>query len=867
MYNCKDNLVSLKEALGDLTAIRNEVENQVKAGELKGEKRVPTVARWLLQVETIETDINQLVHAASAQDASAQDASAQDASPQDASAGHQGLSTSGCCGWPSPFFLGEEVFKKLNEVEELCSKPKDFKDLTKQSLPPVVEIRGVEETFGLGATFEKTWESLKRKKILGIYGMGGVGKTTLLTVINNKFGEDNTVKGKFDVVIWVKVSEDADVGNIEDDKKKKIPIDIEKIQDTIGERLHLCDEKWSTYKKPKKKGEILRVLREERPRFVLLLDDLREEVSLSAIGIPLLGSEYKIVFTTRSEDVCGRMADEKIRVDLLGDDDARALFNLNAKFSRLTVQVDEIRDIANNIVAKCCGLPLALRVIGKTMASKATVDQWRRASEQLDSRPSELKGTDDLFKVLKLSYDDLKDEDAKCFQYCALFPKAHNIKQDELVEYWIGEGFINDNNGGYNIIDTLVEASLLLKDGKSQDSEQKVYMHDMIRGMVLWVRSKSNPENGEVFVVQAGAKLSHLPNDTDWTAVTKMSLMDNEINGIPNDEDLPNPDHLVTLFLQKNKLVEIAGTFFEVLSTLVVLDLSHNRSITDLPKEISKLVALRYLSLLGTMIKDLPEGFAKLTQLIHLDLESTSNLQSISLSLISTLLKLQVLRFYGSKASLDVSLLEHLKGLKRLHTLTITVRKVDVLEAFLRSEELAGKTQGLYLEGVTVSVASFAVTFGALGSLRNLKMMGCDIIESDTEWKRGDLASSSSNQTTPSNPLFNNLSAVELSSCLLLRDATWLIYAAKLESLSIALSPKMKQVISKEKVRDDKDEPFPLLQVLDFNYLDELESICWKPLSSKALQKVCVTNCPKLLFNEISASKIDVMITRLASKV
>ncbi|KAF3599999.1 hypothetical protein F2Q69_00037909 [Brassica cretica] len=342
---------------------------------------------------------------------------------------------------------------------------------------------------------------------------------------------------------------------------------------------------------------------------VTRIDDLWEEVRLSEIGIPVLESgQYRVVFTTRSEDVCGSMgAIEKIKVELLGNTDAWDLFKATARSSELS---NEISDAAKEIAANCHGLPLALKVIGKTMASKTTLDEWSRALDTLKDDPGELK------------------------------------------EYWIGEGFLDEKDGrhrtkcrGYDIVDTLVRASLLQKEGESE--LMKVSMHDTIRDMVLWARSKDSKykdKDGEIFVVRAGAGLSKLPDDMDWTTVTKMSLMNNEIGGIPDDYEFSNPDRLVTLFLQNNKLVNNVGNFFRALSTLVVLDLSHNLSITKLPEEISMFVALRYLSLLGTMIEGLPEGFENLTQLIHLDLESTLDLQNISVSLVSGLLKLQVFK-------------------------------------------------------------------------------------------------------------------------------------------------------------------------------------------------------------------------------
>lgn len=49
------------------------------------------------------------------------------------------------------------------------------------------------------------------RRVIGLYGMGGVGKTTLLKNLNNKFRD---TEHDFDLVIWVKVSRNANFGKI-----------------------------------------------------------------------------------------------------------------------------------------------------------------------------------------------------------------------------------------------------------------------------------------------------------------------------------------------------------------------------------------------------------------------------------------------------------------------------------------------------------------------------------------------------------------------------------------------------------------------------------------------------------------------------
>ncbi|CAN7043873.1 unnamed protein product [Brassica rapa subsp. trilocularis] len=833
------NLTQLKDALIKLEAKLNDVKHKVADEELRGKVRLDEVKGWLSEVDTIKTKTDRLV--------------------ADASAVQQRRSTPGCCcnNITSTYRCGKKISKMLSEVKQLESK-QFSQGLTRQATLPVVIEEPAQQTVVINRQLDSTWSLLmeERTRTLGLYGMGGVGKTTLLTLINNKFVE---VEDRFDVVIWVDVSKD---------------VDILKIQDDIGRRLGLYDENWREKAQREKRVDINKVLKDRKPRFVLLLDDLWKEVNLSGIGIPFSQEEHKIVFTTRYEDVCKNMKGIYREVECLAEEDALALLTRISGRDTLT---GEMLVLAKEIARKCYGLPLALQVIGKCLSSKTTEDEWRGVLEDLVRFPDQLEGmVENMFGVLKVSYDNLKEEDERsCFLYCALFPMAYRIHQDDLVEYWIGEGIIKVRDGrdrakkrGVQIIETLVGVGLLLKD---EESKQKVYMHNMIRDMALWMVSKIR--DGKMFYVKTDAGLSTLPYVTDWTTVSKMSLMNNKIASIAESPAVvfPNPDRLETLLLRNNKLVDIVGRFFQVISTLVVLDLSHNPGILELPSDISRLVSLRYLNLSGTRINNL-QGIQKLMQLIHLDLESTSNLRDISL--ISALQRLQVLRFYGSRASLDLPLLEHLKHLKRLgglELLTITVGKEDVLEAFLGSE-LAGCTRGIYLDGLKVSGASFEATLGKLSSLSKLGLKECDITEPETELEentRNQCSSSSpspSNQITPSITWFKNLSSVELLSCENIQDLTWLIYAANLETLSIIVSPKMEELISEEKATGVGVEPFRRLQVLDLHYLDELKSIYWSPLSFPSLQEVHITHCPKLRklpLNSTSVTKIDGLIIEM----
>ncbi|RVW87959.1 putative disease resistance protein [Vitis vinifera] len=122
----------------------------------------------------------------------------------------------------------------------------------------------------------------------------------------------------FDVVIWVVVSK---------------PSNVEKIQKVLWNKLQIPRDGWEfRSSKEEKAVEILRVLKTKK--FVLLLDDIWERLDPLEMGVPRpdARNKSKIVFTTRSQDVCHQMkAHKSIEVACLSSEAAWTLFQKELK--------------------------------------------------------------------------------------------------------------------------------------------------------------------------------------------------------------------------------------------------------------------------------------------------------------------------------------------------------------------------------------------------------------------------------------------------------------------------------------------------------------------------------------------------------
>ncbi|CAN7065545.1 unnamed protein product [Brassica rapa subsp. trilocularis] len=384
------------------------------------------------------------------------------------------------------YIYGKRVVRMLKEVESLNSQG-EFSVVTETTSVAKVDEMPVQPTIvGQETMLERVWTRLMEEGVeVVIWVVFGPQSSKLLHVLGEIF---SILPQGADGLLQIKHT------------TYKSP-EIHRIQGDIAKKLGLEGEEWDQKNENQRALEIHNVLK--RRKFVLLLDDIWEKVNLKAVGVPHPSRQNgcKVAFTTRSRDVCGRMgADDPIKVSCLEPEDAWDLFKKKVGENTLKGHPD-IPHLARKVAGKCCGLPLALNVIGETMACKMTVQEWRTA--------------------------------------------------------------IND---------------LII-------NKEQVKMHDVVREMALWIASDLGKDK-EKCIVQARGGLCEIPRIKNWSAVVRMSLMENEIEMVSG---IPECSKLTTLFLQKNdSLIHISPDFLRCIPMLAVLDLAGNSSLRTLPEQISE---------------------------------------------------------------------------------------------------------------------------------------------------------------------------------------------------------------------------------------------------------------------------------------
>ncbi|PIA31051.1 hypothetical protein AQUCO_05300109v1 [Aquilegia coerulea] len=503
--------------------------------------------------------------------------------------------------------LGKRILKLLEVVSDLLDKAARLSEESLVFLLSDVGLK-ISTTILIGKTtaeknFEIVWEYLMGNEFwkIGVYGMGGVGKTTLIKNINNRLLEQKTHFGK---VIYVTVPKDLNVNKLQISMANAVSLDLSAEEDET-----------------RRASLLLRAL-ERKGKLVIILDDIWEAFPLHEIGIPEPTKENgcKLLLTSRSSEVCQRMGCVKVKVELLSTDEAWKLF-IKTVGIELTPDVVEF---AKGVLEECARLPLAVITIGGAMKGNDDIREWRVALNDLTEIENWTMDMEDLvIKRLRFSYSRLRDDVLKnCFLYCALYPEDSEIDPELLINYWVMEGLIKGKNkedefDRGNLILNKLERCCMLEYIRGDDhTKDHVKMHDLIRDMALHITRKS-PR----FMVKSGVGLVKILSEADWPKdLKRASFMENDIQDISVSPECPE---LLTLILSSNPLNSIAANFFVHMKGLTVLDLSDTK-IEWLPESISELENLRALLLtLCRELKRIP-SLSKVKSLRVLRLDSTA---------------------------------------------------------------------------------------------------------------------------------------------------------------------------------------------------------------------------------------------------
>uniref|UniRef100_A0A0E0LI00 Rx N-terminal domain-containing protein n=1 Tax=Oryza punctata TaxID=4537 RepID=A0A0E0LI00_ORYPU len=385
-------------------------------------------------------------------------------------------------------------------------------------------------------------------------------------------------------------------------------------------------------------------------RYLIVLDDV-----WSTDAWPLLDNGSQVVITTRIETVASLAeADHEMKLTLLPKQEAWTLFCQKA-FSRLDDRSCplNLKTVAERILDKCQGLPLALVAIGSLLSYKE-IDGHEWELWQLSNNP-ELSW---VASVLNLSYNDLPSYLKNCFLYCSLFPEDYRIERKRLIRLWIAEGFVQDRGPETTLADVV--------ERNEYGRPKRFQMHDLVREISLTISKK------EKF-----ATTWDCPNSdgvTDGSRCVSLQKDGNLVQAVKCSSHLRS----MLMFSEEISLSWFTDCYpsFRLLRVLCL----RNCNIQKVPDAVSQLFNLPYLGLGYTKLKGIPRLIGKLSNLQTLYLSGSVLELPSDITMLTKLhhLLIDVGRF-GKSVSSKISRLQHLQTLRSVEVNNYVVKNLGCL--------------------------------------------------------------------------------------------------------------------------------------------------------------------------------------------
>ncbi|KAL4636551.1 hypothetical protein ACB092_03G018000 [Castanea dentata] len=407
---------------------------------------------------------------------------------------------------------------------------------------------------------------LEDVRFIGIWGMSGMGKTTLARVLHQR------IHYHFDASSFI--------GNVREESCKKGLISLQKqlLDDILIEsKLQIRDIQW---------GINMIKDRLHKKKVLIILDDVDQPEQLEALARKRdwFGLGSRIIITTRDQRllITHDMTEAEIyEVNKLDSIEALKLFS--REVFKKDYPSEGFEKLSENVVHYAGGLPLALKVLGASLM-KREPDVWEHILAKLKEDPPEK-----LKNAFAISYNGLNSKEKSLFLDIACFFKGEN-------KGWVA-----------NILQTSVEIDILMEKSLINISRfGMLWMHDTLQdfGREI-VRYESDNELGQQ---------SRLWLSKDIFRVLKHNIGKQKVEGIfLSSSILEEKEHL-------NAEVYLNAKVFKKMINLRLLQINH----VHLPQGLDYLSdELCFMDWEKYPLESLPESFYP-NKLIELTMHASS---------------------------------------------------------------------------------------------------------------------------------------------------------------------------------------------------------------------------------------------------
>jgi hypothetical protein len=331
---------------------------------------------------------------------------------------------------------------KLNNVPEL---PKHF-------IPRKDSFDAVKSSLLAGANNSNNAAVAAASCGVGVYGMGGIGKSVLAAAV----ARDEKIRSAFtDGIYWISIGQM--------DKKEKAALMLRQSQlanAVLGENSPVIRDVQVG------RSVLSNALSEKA--CLVILDDIWHAEHIHPFNV--LGSQCRMIVTTRDVRTITGLNVVAHRLDVLNEDQSLELL---CEWT----EVEQLPHEASEIARECDNLPLALAIIGAML--KGTPDRWpdvlhRFRSANLEKIAHLLPNYQyrSLFLAMQASMEAL--DKRKRARYCdfAVFPEDTLIPEAALKTFWSVNGI--DEFEAEDFIDEFVALSLM-----ALDEKKRLTLHDL----------------------------------------------------------------------------------------------------------------------------------------------------------------------------------------------------------------------------------------------------------------------------------------------------------------------------------------------------------------------------------------------------